>query len=464
MNGFDLVIVGGGPAGLAAAVTASELKLSVALVDEQPEPGGQIYRAVERANAQGRAARLGPDYLRGLELVRAFRASGVGHLPSHQVWQIEAEGRVFATNGTATTVLHGRRLLVAVGALERPVPMPGWTLPGVMTVGSAQIVHKTTGALPDEGVWIAGSGPLVLHYAAEVAAAGGRLAGLLDTTAASPTQAAFANLAGVMRGWRYVAQGMGYLSAIRRAGIRHIRRVEAVEAIGTEHVERVRWRVGGRWAEAAASGLLVHEGVVPSTHMTYALGCGHDWDPVQHCFRPRTDAFGQTTVPAVFVAGDCAGIGGARVAEGRGRLAALGIAAALEAITAEQRDRLARPVVDSLALHASIRPFLDALYRPAARLLAPADDVVICRCEGVTAGEVRAAASLGCGGPNQVKSFTRCGMGPCQGRMCGSTVTTVLADSLHAAPQEVGAFRIRPPLKPISLAELAALAGEKDAA
>lgn len=457
---FDLVVIGGGPAGLAAAVQARQLGLSVALVDEQPEVGGQIFRAVERAEAEGRAAALGEDYRHGLGLARAFHDSGATHFASHQVWQVEPGGRVFATDGSASRLIEGRRVLVAVGAIERPVPIRGWTLPGVMTVGSAQILHKTIGLLPDAGVWIAGTGPLALHFAVEVVAAGGRIAGILDTARAPLPETALRHVGGVLRGWRYVARGLGYLAKLRMADVRRVTGVESVEAVGEGRIERIRWRAGGQCHEAPASGLLLHEGVLPNTHMTMAVGCAHDWDEAQKCFRPRADRFGATDVEAIFVAGDCGGIGGARAAECRGRLSALGVATSIGVLPVADRDRLAQPVVAEMRGHEALRGFLDALYAPADELIVPPDDVTVCRCEGITAGRIREAASLGCRGPNQVKSFTRCGMGPCQGRMCGTTVTATLAAALGMTPQEVGSFRIRPPLKPLRLGELAALADE----
>lgn len=455
---FDLVVIGGGPAGLAAATEARALGLSVALVDEQAEPGGQIYRNVERAEAEGRAAPLGDDYRRGLGLVRAFRASGATHFAQHQAWQVERDGRVFVTDGAKSRLLEGRRVLVAVGAMERPVPIPGWTLPGVMGVGAAQILHKSIGVLPDAGVWLAGSGPLLLHFAVEVVEAGGRIAGILDTTRSFAPATVLAHPVAALRGRSYLAKGIGYLARLRMAGVVRHSGVEAVEAHGEARVSKVRWRTGTQWHEAPATGLLLHEGVIPHVHMTQALGCEHAWDEAQQCFRPRTDAFGATSVEAIFVAGDCGGIGGAIVAEGRGRVAALGIAASLGRIAPADRDAKAKPIRDGLAPHEAIRPLLDALYRPAPELLAPADDVVACRCEGVTAGRLREAVSLGCLGPNQAKSFTRCGMGPCQGRLCGPTVTGTIAKALGQSPAQVGSFRIRPPLKPLTLGELATLA------
>lgn len=458
---FDLVVIGGGPAGLAAAAQARELGLSVALLDEQAEPGGQIYRGLERAESAGRAVALGEDYRRGLQLIQAFRSSGAHYFPAHQVWQIEGDGRVYVTDGSTSRMLRGKRVLIAIGAIERPVPIPGWTLPGVMTVGAAQILHKSAGMLPGDGVWIAGSGPLALHYAAEVAAAGGRIAGMLDTTRRANRWAALAHWQGALQGWNYLQRGLHYLAAVRKAGFHRIVNVAAVEAIGKDRLERVRWRVGAEWQEAPASTLLLHEGVVPNVHMTLAIGCAHDWDPIQRCFRPRVDAFGASDIETILIAGDCGGIGGARVAELQGRIAAVGSAAALGRLDIAERDRRRADLEREMRSHSSIRKFLDVLFAPRPELLAPADDVVACRCESVTAKRIREAVALGCLGPNQVKSFTRCGMGPCQGRLCGLTLTETIAAARGVDVEAVGFFTVRPPLKPLRLGELAALAEEK---
>lgn len=460
----DVLIVGAGPAGLAAAVQARELGLSVTVVDEQCEPGGQIYRAVERAERDGRAASLADDYRHGLRLIDAFRRCGAIYFPAHQVWQIEPDGRAYVSDGTASHAIAAQRVIVAVGAIERPVPVARWTLPGVMSVGSAQILLKTVGLRPDGGVWLAGSGPLALAYASQLVACGGRLAGFLDTSRAVQRRTAIATQwRGALRGWRYIAKGLRYYASLRRSGMRIVEHVDAVEPVGQARVERVRWRVGSKWEEAPASGLLLHEGVIPNTHLTQSIGCAHEWNAQQLCFQPVVDRFGATDLAAIFVAGDCGGIGGARVAEKRGRLAALSAATSLQRLSIDQRDRIAAATQRELDEHFAIRGFLDALYRPPPELLAPADDVMVCRCESITARRIREAVALGCRGPNQVKSFTRCGMGPCQGRMCGPTITGIIAAELRASPQDVGTLRVRPPLKPLRLEELVMLADDSSA-
>ena len=151
-------------------------------------------------------------------------------------------------------------------------------------------------------------------------------------------------------------------------------------------------------------------------------------------------------MPGVCIAGDGAGIGGARVAGIAGRLAALKLAEEAGRLSASDRDDMATPLHAALSVERAARPFLDVAYPPYAGAIAPADTTVICRCEEVTAGDIRTYARIGCLGPNQTKAFGRAGMGPCQGRYCGLTVTAL-------------------PLKPITLGELASMDGpEKDAA
>jgi bacterioferritin-associated ferredoxin len=160
------------------------------------------------------------------------------------------------------------------------------------------------------------------------------------------------------------------------------------------------------------------------------------------------------------MAGDGTAIAGALAAEASGALASLGVAHALGRLNGDELSRRAAPLRRALARQLAIRPFLDVMYRPPRWIVQPADDTIVCRCEEVTAGRVREMARLGCVGPNQTKFFSRCGMGPCQGRVCGTVVTQMLAAELGKTPGEIGAYRIRAPLKPIPLGAIAALADD----
>jgi hypothetical protein len=226
-------------------------------------------------------------------------------------------------------------------------------------------------------------------------------------------------------------------------------------ADGSERAAALHFTTQGNSHRIEASVILLHQGVVPNTQFTLALRAKHRWDTAQLCFTPATDAWGELDVPGIFVAGDGSGIGGALAAAEQGELSALAVAAQLGAIDTASRERQAAPHRRKLAEVMRIRPFLDSLYRPRDANRIPADDVIVCRCEEVTAGDVRGFVQLGCLGPNQAKSFGRCGMGPCQGRLCGLTVTEVIAEARKVEPETVGYYRIRPPIKPLTLGELA---------
>jgi NADPH-dependent 2,4-dienoyl-CoA reductase/sulfur reductase-like enzyme len=237
-----------------------------------------------------------------------------------------------------------------------------------------------------------------------------------------------------------------------------VHRVIALRAGGNDRLTEVTYRTrAGLEVRLRADTLLLHQGVVPNVNLALAVGCRHAWNEPQLCFVPVLDAWGQSSVESVAIAGDGAGIAGAVAAEQRGRLAALDAAHRLGRIDAATRDRMAAPHMGALREARRGREFLDRLFRPAKRFRLPRGETLVCRCEEVTARQVRDAAALERIGPNQLKAYLRCGMGPCQGRLCGLTVTEMLADAQGLSPDEIGYYRLRPPVKPITVGELASL-------
>ncbi|SMH63032.1 FAD/NAD(P)-dependent oxidoreductase [Azospirillum agricola] len=462
---FDLAVIGSGPAGLAAAALAASRGLSTVLLDEQPEAGGQIYRAITETPVRDRHV-LGPDYWHGAELLGPLRDSGAAHWPGTTVWSV-ARPREDGTSGErilqiglsrngSAAMLTVRHVLMATGALERPFPIPGWTLPGVLGAGAAQILLKSSGLVPSGHTVLAGTGPLLWLLAWQYLRAGSALDAILDTTPRGNWRAALPLLPAFLRS-PYLGKGAKLLLEVRRK-VKVIDGVTDLRAEGQGTLSSVVYRQGdGAEQRLAADTLLLHQGVVPNLNLANATGCAQNWDETQRCWRPTTDDWGATSVEGVSLAGDGAGIGGALAAEHAGRVAALDVLHRLGRIDRAERDRSAVPHREALERALRGRAFLDTLYRPADVFRAPADDTIVCRCEEVTAGAVREAVRLGCTGPNQAKSFLRCGMGPCQGRLCGPTVTEVIAAERGVSPAEVGYYRLRPPVKPITLAELAAL-------
>jgi NADPH-dependent 2,4-dienoyl-CoA reductase/sulfur reductase-like enzyme len=455
----DVVIAGAGPAGMAAAVEARNHGLSVTLVDENAGVGGQIYRGVERASDARRAV-LGPDYVAGAKLADTFARCGALCLRETTIWSVEGNGDrgfiVGASCGGSSRMIETRSLVIATGALERPFPIPGWTLPGVMTAGAAQTLLKASGLTPDGRVVMAGTGPLLYLLAWQLARAGRPVPHLLDTGPRTNWKAALRHLPEFLAS-PYALKGIRLMTALA-GSTRIVRGVTELSADGEGRLQSISYRDrSGGMHSLPAELLLLHHGVTPHLNLAAACGLTLSWDDEQLCFKPETNLLGEGSVAGIFVAGDGGGIAGADAAPWSGRLTAVGAALRLGRLSAAESGRLTAEFTAARRRFLKGRRFLDALYRPAKSFRVPADDVVVCRCEEVTAARIRKAVAIGATGPNQVKSFERCGMGPCQGRMCGLTVSETIADARGISPADVGYFRLRAPIKPITLGELAAM-------
>ena len=454
----DILIVGAGPAGMAAAIMAREQGFSVLIIDEQPEPGGQIWRGVERVGKTPRRDLLGTAYTDGLKVVAKFRRSGAVFSPQTVLWNIEEGPEAYIKSGGDVRQIIPRAVILATGAQERPTPFKGWTLPGVMTVGAGQILLKSAGQVPDGPVWIAGTGPLAYLYAVQLLKAGVTISGFLDTCPTERVrQNAIQALGALAAQPKDMVKGIAWLARLRK-GCRYFRNVTEIEAEGADTLERINFVSGkGQRDTAEARYLFVHEGVIPGVHATMSLGCAHSWSELQHSYAPKVDPWGETSVPMIFAAGDIAGIAGADAAVLRGLLSALGCARKLVPDRAAHLEREAFALRKRLARATAARPFLDRLYRPRNLAFLPKDDVIACRCEEVTVAQVRSLCRAGKGDPNRIKAFSRAGMGACQGRLCNYTVANVLADETGIASSAIGLYRVRPPFKPLSLDELARL-------
>jgi NADPH-dependent 2,4-dienoyl-CoA reductase/sulfur reductase-like enzyme len=463
-DSYDVIVIGAGPAGLSAATTVSTHGARTLLVDENQTPGGQIYRSILLAQNADRQ-RLGEDYWQGREIAETFLRSGAQYAPATTAWSIgpanDDDGQFIghevgvSAEGVAR-LIRARQVVLATGALERPFPIPGWTLPGVMTAGAAQIALKTSGLIPKGRVVIAGAGPLLYLLAAQLIGAGATVAAVLDTTPRSNWLKAMRHVPTFLTS-PYVAKGLKLLRTVQRRTT-VVRWVSGLSAEGQGELNEVVWTAGGQEHRMPADLLLLHQGVVPNINFSNAAGCKHVWDETQLAFRPWIDEWYEASVPGVVIAGDGAGIRGAEAADLQGTLAGLGCAARLGLIGSEDRERRALLLKRQLARATRGREFLDVLYRPSKAFRVPqSQETIVCRCEETSAGQIRASVSAGAIGPNQMKVFLRSGMGPCQGRLCGLTVTELIADERGVSPGEVGYYRLRFPIKPLRLRELASL-------
>ena len=442
----DLLVVGAGPAGMAAALTAAGFGARVTVVDNRSEPGGNIYAALTTTRARRPAVykRLGSSYADGAALIDAFLAAGIDYHPSHMLWHVGADGAVATSGPGGARLFQADTVILATGAQERPMPLPGWTLPGVMGVGAAQLLLKTSGDLPAGPIVIIGTGPLALLYAHQVAACGGRIAAFVEPQGSASAASPVRHLRGAWAGRGYVLKGLGYLAArmLRRTPVH--RNATGIAILGRERAEAVRLATGAT-VEIPARTVLLHDGVVPNVNPTAAAGLPFARSEAQASWEPSVEAPSPTD--RVLVAGDARGILGAAAARVSGEVAA--------------RQALGQPVparlIRFLDRERAFRRFIDAVYPPLGNGALADPETPICRCEMVTARRIRDAVAHTGTDPNRLKSVLRCGMGPCQGRLCALSVEALIAEATGTRAAEIGFHRIRSPIAPVTLGELADL-------
>jgi bacterioferritin-associated ferredoxin len=329
-----------------------------------------------------------------------------------------------------------------------------------MTAGAAQTMLKSSGLLPNGQVLLGGQGPLLWLLAAQILRSGGVISRILDTNDRTNWRAALPHALSFL-GSAYFTKGLRLMREVK-ARVPVVSGVTDLIASGDQQLRSVSYTVAGQRQSVAADVLLLHQGVVPNVNLAMAAGVEHRWDETQLCWVPVLTANGDTSVDGIAIAGDGGGINGALAAIALGKIAGR---AAVEAISAEA----AAPLPPMAQLQAECgramrgRSFLDRLFRPSPKFRIPTGDTIVCRCEEVTAAEILEAINIGATGPNQLKAYRRTGMGPCQGRMCGLTVTELMGKARDKSPSEIGYFRIRAPVKPITLAELAALPKDENA-
>ena len=459
-NHYEIVIIGSGPAGMAASEIAAEAGSRILILDEQEQPGGQIYRGIASSSSVP-GTDSDQSVTNGRSLIKRFRGLNVDYIPGATVWLVSDKREIGYSKEGVSHLLVADQVIIATGAQERPIPIPGWTLPGVMTVSAAQILLKDDGLALENAVF-AGTGPLLYAAAHQYVQGGIPIKAILDLTPRKNYLRALPYLLKAVPKLSKIAEGWLWKHQILRSGLQYIKWVSQIKISGEKSAAAVCYRCHNHWEKIDAQHILLHLGIVPNVNIFSAIGCKTIWDTSQLCWRVSIDSWCRTSVPGIFAAGDGANITGAIAAEQYGRLAALEALRNLGRISSTLRNHTARSSRKILKKELSIRPFLETLFKPSANFRLPKDrQTIVCRCEEVTTGEIEKIVDLGCKGPNQVKSYSRCGMGPCQGRFCGTTVSELIARQLKKPPSSVGYFRLRPPLKPLLLNELMMLQNDK---
>ncbi len=407
----DIAVIGGGPAGIAAAVTAAESSRDVVLIDDNSKPGGQIWRQGTKALHSRHAAfwfeRLGKSRVRTMHGARVIQAE-------RRELHIETDDSV--------SPLRFEKLILATGARELFLPFPGWTLTNVVGAGGLQALVKSGLDVTKKRVVVAGTGPLLLAVAAYLCIHGAEVVCICEQ---APPFALATFSATVLRFPAKVSEAVKLRLASRQASYRT--NAWPVAAIGKERLEAIRISENGRVREIDCDYLACGFHLVPNTELAQLLGCQLEDGFV------ATDEYQQSSIADLYCAGEPTGIGGMELSILEGRIA--GHAAT------NKKDEASRLFTDR-ARYRKLASAMQRAFRLRAELKGlPTESTLVCRCEDVALGRIRKHTSW-----KAAKLHTRCGMGPCQGRVCGVAAQFLFGWSIAAS---------RPPVFPARCASLA---------
>ena len=462
---FDVAIIGAGPAGMQAALQAGHYTDKVLIVDTRPEPGGNVYASVTSSakNFPEQFQKLDTTYRSGLALVERFLNRGLDYRPCTSVWHLDEDGEMACRGPDGAYTVQAKKVILCTGAYERPLPLPGWTLPGVMGVGAAQIALKSSAVLPKSPTVIVGDGPLTLLYARQLRRAGGRISAFVIPEPANRAGLILPGARAALMNPAQTALGLSMLLDRTLAGTEVFRGANRIEITGEDRVTGVRFEVSGKRVERAAATVLLHDGIIPDINISAGSGLQTAWSGKREYWHPVLDAMGRSSHQNVFVAGDAGGIAGAAAAHLSGKRAALAACVSLDLATERDQISLCGETDKALSREMEFRRVLERLYPPAFSGLTQSDDLTICRCEAVSVGDIRrelAEMKNANADPNRLKSVLRCGMGPCQGRNCALSVANLVAREMGAMIDQHALPRARAPYTQVTLGELANLSSE----
>ncbi|MDP6705519.1 MAG: NAD(P)/FAD-dependent oxidoreductase [Alphaproteobacteria bacterium] len=446
-----VVIVGAGPAGVRAAEVLAAPGIRPVVIDENPAPGGQIYRQPPAGFQRGYRELYGIEAGKARRLHRTFAelAETVDYRPSTLAWNVYDKILYVVRDGVHDRIPFDA-LILAPGAADLVLPFPGWTNPGVYTLGGAQIALKHQGCAVGRETIFLGTGPLLYLVAYQYAKAGAKVAAVLDT---SPLEDRLRALPGLIIGGLALAKGVYYMGWLKSKGIPLLSGVRPLRVEGDGRIEALVCRDSQRRDFAVAGDAVAFGfGLRSECQLADLARCEFYFDERLRQWLPKADEDGSTTTDGVYIAGDGRRVAGAEAAESAGALAAFAVLIDRGYPVTLGTHRFWRARVTALD---GFRKGLEEAFPPPLTLArAASDDTVVCRCENVSAGTLRAAArDLGATEINRAKALTRLGMGRCQGRYCALAAAEILAEALDLPVEDVGRLRAQAPVKPLGLAE-----------
>jgi len=462
-------VIGDGPAGLRAAVSAAQRGVEVTVIGENPLHGGQIFRQLTPPlQAPGHIMEL-LDRRILADLQDDLSKVNIQFLNKSIVWGI-FDDKMIAFDQNQRSLIKARKIIIAEGAYEAPIAFPGWTLPGVMTVGGLQILLKSQGMIPTGKIVVAGTGPLLLYTASQLVEKGADVLAVLEASSLSQWMRWSTKM------WRMpgiMGKGIKYMHTLRKHRVPVHYSTVPLAANGSEELEEVVFaRADKQWfpkpgteRRMEADILCLNFGFIPSTQFTHIAGCEHICDPTMRSWIPKFNSHYETSVEGIFVAGDCTGIGGVKKAVLEGEFVGLEVARQMERLPAAEAEGRLSKLRKKIRAYRWYQQFLRNIYafRPGLIDLLT-DETIICRCEEIPYKEISRLIGNGSHRLEKIKLLSRTGMGRCQGRFCYPTLLGIFSGILSEDEACSQDFTSRVPAKPLPLEVLFQLPDSDEAA
>ena len=461
----DIAVVGGGAGGMNAAIWAARSGADVLLIDERPQLGGQYFKQLIPAPDLEAERWEDKQFRNGRHLIGEIAESGIKLLNNASVVAAFEPCDLLVSRNKELTIVKPKKLIVATGAYELGLLVPGWTLPGVMTTGSAQVLLRSYRVLAGRKVLIAGNGPLNFQVGLELAKAGAEVKAIAEASPAPSARNMRAFLEMLAGDPELTVRGASYLAGLIRRGVpihysASLASVQPITGAGGPLLKTVL----RDWTNSEATekcyevdAVCIGYGFAPSNEILRALGCRSIVNETKGTLDAVRGDDCETTREPVFAVGDCARFGGSRIAECEGVIAGNAAARSLGFEIPGRAKKAVKLARSSKRRQQNFQSALWTMFKPAEGLFKfPGDEVIACRCEEVAGREI--ADGLMATGSNEagsLKRSTRAGMGRCQGRYCGPEIARFLIDSGLDSIDETKLWAPRPPIKPVTVASLA---------
>ncbi|PKO08596.1 MAG: hypothetical protein CVU40_14965 [Chloroflexi bacterium HGW-Chloroflexi-2] len=473
IESFELAVIGAGPGGMEATITAAGFGVRTVLIDSYPQPGGQYFMRIP--------SDFKVDYENKTETAGRKLVNYVLKVPSLKILNCLVWGLFQEEDGSWLVALYGenapkyvraKNLILSTGSYDTPVAFPGWTLPGVVTSGGTLVLLKNQRVAPGKRALISGTGPLLFSVAAHLIEAGVEVVALCEVNHILPHGIKHAFT--MLKQWDRLTEGAKYMKTI--LGVKTPYKIgwSVVEARGQDAVEQAIIAKMDKFGHPIPGTQKVFDvdlvvsgfTLTPNTGLPRMIDCEMSYQAGKGGWIPVRDADFQTSIPHVYVVGDGAGVGGAENARLEGKIAGTSVAKNTGFLSLSREKQIRQEIQSDLHQQHRFGDLLSDLFTPPAGLVSLLkDDTIICRCEEITLGEIKDAIQMGARSIGEVKMLTRTGMGNCQGRMCEHTVAAIIADQLAGegvTREDVGYYSIRPPLHPLPQSFLADAVPEEE--